>query len=141
MRTVSADMIVGWVGLFRRKTYLDSSRGLIAMTMFGERSDQIRCGQEDGSHMCRKLSLGRKWQLMKGRVSKTIASTAVSSASAWFSRLEVVFFPPWPEFSSDQATHGVDSDAAADQHTPSRNGWDKCLVSAAGVGIRATGVG
>lgn len=33
---VSADMVVGWVDHGGRKTYLDSSRGLIAMTMFGE---------------------------------------------------------------------------------------------------------
>lgn len=34
-------MVVGWVDLGRRKTYLDSSRGLIAMTMFGQASDGV----------------------------------------------------------------------------------------------------
>lgn len=33
---ISADMVVGWVDHGRRKTYLDSSRGPIAMTVFGQ---------------------------------------------------------------------------------------------------------
>lgn len=33
---VSVDIVVGWVDHGRRKTYLDSSRGLIAMTMLGQ---------------------------------------------------------------------------------------------------------
>ena len=41
IRVISADMVVGWDDLGRRKTYLDSSRGLIAMTMFGQASDTV----------------------------------------------------------------------------------------------------
>lgn len=39
---ISADMLVGWVDLGRRKTYLDSSMDLIAMTMFCQAAVRVQ---------------------------------------------------------------------------------------------------
>lgn len=38
---ISADVVVGWVDHGRLKTYLDSSRGLIAMTMVGQAAREV----------------------------------------------------------------------------------------------------
>lgn len=69
---VSADMVVGWVDLGRRKTYLDSSRGLIAMTMFGQAAErvQIRRG------LARVVDglLDGNGKLMKNQAPKAISS-------------------------------------------------------------------
>lgn len=88
---VSADMVVGWVDHGRRKTYLDSSRGLIAMTIFGE------AGRKDADKKtacsCGGESLGRKRQLMKNQAS--FQSYLLSSrvvCQCMVSRSKVCFF-------------------------------------------------
>lgn len=83
-----------WVGVDhgRRKTYLDSSRGLIAMTIFGEAGRKY--ADKKTACSCGGRSLGRKWQLMKNQaISQGYLLSSRVVCQCMVSRSMECFFP------------------------------------------------
>lgn len=83
-------MVVGWLGHGRRKTYLDSSRGLIAMTVSGQVG--VREVDKKTACACGGMSLGQKRQLMKAQVPESLSSAFASSTVHMDSRSKERFF-------------------------------------------------